>query len=61
MKMAASVYYTRDQLLAKRADILAKLDMSEEDFLEKVRSGERLTYDEWLINEELEEIDDLLG
>ncbi|GAA1989664.1 hypothetical protein [Microbacterium pumilum] len=51
---------TREELLARRADILHRIELSEEEF-DAVRATRSLSSEEWEAKEELEEIAFLLG
>ena len=50
---------SREDLLRRRAAILSALDLTDEEFAEKVASG-GLVGDEWSASAELEEIEYLL-
>ncbi|AZC12854.1 hypothetical protein [Microbacterium sp. ABRD28] len=58
--MAPVIDVTREELLARRADILHRIELSEEEF-EAVRATRSLSSEEWEAKEELEEISFLLG
>lgn len=58
--MAPVIDVTREELLARRAEILHRIELSEEEF-ENVRATRSLSSEEWEAKEELEEISFLLG
>ena len=58
--MAPVIDVTREDLLARRAAILRRIELDERDFAE-ARATRRLSSEEWEAKEELEEIEFLLG
>jgi hypothetical protein len=58
--MAPVIDVTREELLARRAEILHRIELSEEEF-DDVLATRSLSSEEWEAKEELEEISFLLG
>ncbi|RCL90224.1 hypothetical protein [Microbacterium schleiferi] len=58
--MAPVIDVTREDLLARRAAILRRIELDERDFAE-ARATRSLSSEEWEAKEELEEIEFLLG
>lgn len=58
--MAPVIDVTREELLARRAEVLRRIELSEEEF-EAVHATRSLSSEEWEAKEELEEISFLLG
>jgi hypothetical protein len=58
--MAPVIDVTREDLLARRAAILRRIELDERDFAE-ARATRSLSSEEWDAKEELEEIEFLLG
>lgn len=58
--MAPVIDVTREQLIARREEILDRIELDEPAF-EEARATRSLSSEEWDAKEELEEIDFLLG
>lgn len=58
--MAPVIDVSRDELLARRIDVLRRIELSESEF-ERARETRSLSSEEWEAKEELEEITFLLG
>ncbi|WP_455133633.1 hypothetical protein [Microbacterium aurum] len=58
--MAPVIDVSRDELLTRRAEVLHRIELSEEEFA-LARATRSLSSEEWEAREELEEISFLLG
>lgn len=58
--MAPVIDVSREELLARRVEILRRIDLDESDF-EVARATRSLSTEEWEAKEELDEIEFLLG
>ena len=58
--MAPVIDVSRDDLIARRTEVLRRIELSESEF-EHARETRSLSSDEWEAKEELEEIAFLLG
>ncbi|WP_431866536.1 hypothetical protein [Microbacterium paraoxydans] len=58
--MAPVIDVTREELLARREEILSRIELDKASF-EEARATRSLTSEEWEAKEELEEIEFLLG
>ncbi|WP_298944588.1 hypothetical protein [uncultured Microbacterium sp.] len=58
--MAPVIDVSRDELIARRAAVLRRIELSASEF-ERARETRSLSSDEWEAKEELEEIAFLLG
>lgn len=58
--MAPVIDVTRDELIARRDEILRRIELDEAEF-ERARATRSLSSEEWEAKEELEEIAFLLG